>query len=84
MLVPVIPLPMMTTSAVLGKGQRYDANVWGGICQYERVGDGTGRLMTEPEDDLHDSEARLPEKYYRILATTALHGLMGRSQFAGL
>ena len=40
--VPVIPLPIITTSAVDGNGRQYDSI---GYCQYGSVGRGIGRDM---------------------------------------
>jgi hypothetical protein len=55
-LVPVIPLPIIATSAASGHSDRYDANRCGGVCQYDCVGFGGGRVMIRPRNDCSASQ----------------------------
>ena len=48
MLIPVMPLPMIMTSAEDGKLEQKVANRWGGVCQYDCVGEGVGSDIQTP------------------------------------
>jgi len=76
-LVPAIPLPMITTSAESGNGERKDAGLCGGACQYGCVGfesrrllmSGMGRLLGRPAKGSGTSERRGPCELGCIAAT---------------